>query len=708
MRAHALRTLLLVVGGSAAAASPALAEPQTAVPAAALEAVTIVGNRVSAMPGTVQVLDGDVLQASRVFTTSEALRKLPGVNVRDEEGFGLRPNIGIRGLNPTRSTKILLLEDGIPLTYGVYGDNASYYHPPVDRFERIEILKGPQVNLYGPQTIGGVINYITPAPTQALDGELMLAGGNRDYFTARGHLSRLGQRLDYQRKQADGARDNTRLATDDFNYKGLIQTGDHTLIARANYYRENSQVSYTGLTDAEYATYGQRYNPFDNDRFDAYRWGGSLTDLWRMGEARLSTHVYFANFSRDWWRQSSTTTDTQCGTAFRDARIAGAVVDPDACRSLQGRLRDYYNYGLEPRLQLPYAALGAQHQLQAGMRYHAELQRRLQINSTSPALRTGTLAENNRRNAEAFSAFVDDAMQWGRFSLTPGMRVEHVNYERDNRLNGSQGATSLSRGLWSLSSGWQATATTLLYAGAHRGFAPPRTEDILNNNGVAVDVAPEASLNLEAGVRHRPMRGAQLEATAFRNDFSNQIAVGSIAGGNVPLAQGETRYQGLELSGHGEFGRLWRGPHEPFVELAWTWLPVAEQRSALRRVDNGAPVAGSAPGRRLPYAPRHTLTGTLGYRYASRLEARLEAVYVGTQTADFSGTTTPDGTGLVGKLPGATVWNLAANWHLPTAPTLSVFVTAKNLFAHRYIADRTRGILPGTPQLFQGGMEYRF
>ena len=51
------------------------------------------------------------LEIARPFTTSEALRKAPAVNVRDEEGIGLRPNIGIRGLNPTRSTRVLLLDD---------------------------------------------------------------------------------------------------------------------------------------------------------------------------------------------------------------------------------------------------------------------------------------------------------------------------------------------------------------------------------------------------------------------------------------------------------------------------------------------------------------------------------------------------------------------------------------------------------------------
>jgi Fe(3+) dicitrate transport protein len=96
--------------------------------------------------GSIEIIGQETLENARVFNFSEALRKVSGVNIRDEEGFGLRPNIGIRGTNPTRSTKILLLEDGIPLAYAPYGDNASYYHPPIERFESVEVLKGRRTN----------------------------------------------------------------------------------------------------------------------------------------------------------------------------------------------------------------------------------------------------------------------------------------------------------------------------------------------------------------------------------------------------------------------------------------------------------------------------------------------------------------------------------------------------------------------------------
>ena len=158
--------------------------------------------------GSADVIGEEALTRSHVFTANEALRRVPGLQVRDEEGFGLRPNIGLRGLNPTRTTKITLLEDGLPLAYSPYGDNASYYHPPIDRFAALEVLKGAHSLFFGPQTIGGVINYLTPDAPTTPGGFVQLSAGSRSYFNAHLRAGGHGVLVDYTRKQGDGARDN--------------------------------------------------------------------------------------------------------------------------------------------------------------------------------------------------------------------------------------------------------------------------------------------------------------------------------------------------------------------------------------------------------------------------------------------------------------------------------------------------------------------
>lgn len=659
--------------------------------------VDVIGSpeRLEYIPGSAEIVDREALEQSRVFTVNEALRKVPGVHARDEEGFGLRPNIGMRGLNPTRSTKLTLLEDGIPLAYAPYGDNASYYHPQVDRYERIEVLKGVGSLLFGPQTVGGVVNYITPTPPRDFGGFVQGTLGNRDYRNAKVNVGGNGFLLDYGRKQGDGARDNMEHALDDLNLKYVAAIGDNqALTLRANHYREDSTITYSGLTQAEFDNQGARYNPFKNDKFEAQRTGLSATHEYDFGKGTtLLTNMYYSRFDRDWWRQSSNSTDTQCGGAFSAARLAGAAVDPDSCNSVQGRLRSYEQWGVEPRLKAAHG-MG---EFQAGIKAHYEEQDRKQKNGTSPAARDGTVVEDNLRKTDAYSVFVANRFDIGQMSITPILRYETINAERTNRLTGQTGSSSVSETMPGIGLTWNPSGTLTVFSSLHKGFAPPRVEDLIGNTGTVTDVDPEKSTNFELGLRSQLREGISVQAAYFRNDYDNLIAVGSIAGGSTPLSQGKALFEGLELgaqkdANHGVIGRL-----------AYTWLPTAEQTEAFRNVASGAVVG--VIGNRQPYAPEHTLTAAAGYA-AGSLCGEIEAQYVGEQFSDFANTSAPTADGQKGEIAAYTAWNAALNYRFDKA--ISGFVAVKNLTDKTYIVDRTRGIQVGMPRLVQAGVKYAF
>ena len=684
--------------------------------AVTLEAVTVVGagEKARKAGGSRVVLTAEQLEQSRVFTTPEALRKA-GLVVRDEEGLGLRPNIGIRGQNPTRSTKTLLLEDGIPLAYAPYGDNASYYHPPIERFSRIEVLKGAGQTLYGPQTLSGLVNYITPAPSETLTGGLSLAAGERHLRNVHGYISKDGMRLDVMTKHAEGSRANTESTLNDFSAKGVFNlSASQRLTLRASSYREDSRVSYTGITDAELANFGAEYNPFEHDTFDASRNGASATHEWNFAPgSSLRTSVYTAYFKRDWWRQASTTTDTQCGNAFRDARLRGDRVNPAACNSTQGRLRDYRTYGIEPRLTLASTLFSLPQETIAGVRLHGEKQERIQKNGTTSTARDGTVVESNRREARALAGYLHHTVRVGALSVTPGVRVEQVEYERLNRLPGGRGGeTDFSDVLPSFSLSYSLGEATTVFGGVHRAYAPPSVADLIDNNGgTVVALNAERGVNAEIGLRSSAVNGLKGELVVFRNSFSNQIAVGSIAGGNTPLAEGRTEFTGVELNGRADFAKLAGSAMSvsPFLELAWTYLPTAEARSPFRQVSNGAAVAGSAAGKRLPYAPEHQLTSTFGVERGG-VQARVEAVYIAEQFADFANTERApvNGNGQIGRIEDSLSFNATLNADVPGAKGLTAFVAAKNLTDEDDIVDRTRGIVVMQSRLVFGGVGYKF
>ena len=663
--------------------------------------------RLRRLPGSVDIVDRETLEKSHVMTTNEALRHVAGLHVRDEEGFGLRPNIGIRGVNPTRSTKVLLLEDGIPLTYAPYGDNASYYHPPIDRFERLEVLKGGAQIAYGPQTIGGAVNYLTPRPPAQPTGSLTLTGGNREYFNGHGSygatLGRTGLLFDYMRKQGDGARENLNFKLNDVNAKVVQAVGvSQTLTFRGNYYSEDSNVTYSGLRQDEYLA-NPRANPFRNDFFYVDRYGASTTHAFAIsGNAAMTTNVYWSSFRRHWWRQSSNSNERP-----NDASdpLCGGMANLSTTCGIQGRLREYYAWGVEPRITTHHRTFGVASETDFGVRVHFENQDRLQQNGDTPTARSGVLVESNVRTNAAYAGFVQNRFLLGGWTLTPGVRLEHVRYERTNRLTSASGETELTRVIPGIGVSYTTAERVTLFAGVHRGFAPPRTEDIISNTGGVIDLDPELSWNYEAGVRSSVRPGVGIDATFFRTDYENQIVPASLAGGiGATLTNGgQTLHQGLELRAQVDSAPLTGSAHDLYFRFAYTYLPIADfTGTRFSNIPGFATV--SVSGNRLPYAPEQMAVFGFGYSY-STFDARLEAVRTSDQFADDLNTVTPTADGQRGLLPGYTVWNAAANY---TVGRTTLFVTVKNLFDDLFIVDRTRGILPGSPRLVQAGVRLGF
>jgi Fe(3+) dicitrate transport protein len=380
-------------------------------------------------------------------------------------------------------------------------------------------------------------------------------------------------------------------------------------------------------------------------------------------------------------------------------------------------------------------------QADLGVRAHFEDQDRRQVNGDTPTSRTpgaaddvnSGLREDNDRENQAYSAFLQNRVFIGDWSFTPGFRVEHVRYQRTNRLpvdgnpNGVSGRTTLTEIIPGFGVTYSAGTVTTLFAGVHRGFAPPRTEDIISNTtGGVVELDAELSWNYEVGIRSRVHSGAQIEATLFRMDFANQIIPASLAGGSgaTLTSAGETLHQGFELAARLDGAALFSSNHNVYLRGAYTYLPTArfEGSRFVYVGTGGSDVVGkvyndqdatatrsqvSVTGNRLPYAPEHLFSATLGFAAPFGLDTRVEAVYVGPQFGDALNTsvTVPDGQ--QGPLGGYTIWNVALNYTVRPLRT-TVFVTAKNLFDKAYVVDRVRGIIPGSPRLVHAGFTQRF
>jgi Fe(3+) dicitrate transport protein len=710
--------LLLATVSTLLASASAVAQDQDAASGVLEPVVIVIGERIQLdkIPGSGTVLNGSLLAESHVFTVNEALRKVPGVFTRDEEGFGLRPNIGIRGLNPTRSTKVLLLEDGIPLAYAPYGDNSSYYHPPVERFERIEVLKGSSQILFGPHTVGAVINYITPPVPSDAESLLAASVGNEDFREVRGSygdmIGNTGFIAHGTYKETDGARENMNFRIYDLNLKVVQKlTERQALTFRSSYYDEDSQVPYSGLTLAEWQD-NPRQNPFANDNMDAYRWSMSATHRFEMNPATtFLTNVYYTYFNRDWWRQSSNSGQRPND---RSDPACGGMANLNTTCGNEGRVRQFWTAGVEPRVTVEHGLFGVDNVTEAGVRYHEEDQYRIQANGDGPNSRepgTGPNAgikEDSDRTVQAMSAFVQNRFDFGRWTVTPGLRFESVDYERIDNLLGTRGTNDVDELIPGLGATFEAVPGTVLFAGVHRGFAPPGVADVVTAQGGAVELDAELSWNYELGVRSMPVDGVSLEATLFRMDFENQIVPASVAGGSgaTLTSAGETLQQGFEFAGEVQSTAFVEWPVDAFARLSYTWLADAEYVGERFSSIPGFTTV-SVTGNRLPYAPEHLLAGTVGVRMPFGLSVELEGVYTSSAFTDDLNTVDIVANGQRGEISSYTVWNLTANYAMQ-ACDCKLFVTAKNVSDELYVADMSRGLIPGMPRLLQGGFEIRF
>jgi Fe(3+) dicitrate transport protein len=710
----AVSTLL----AAAAAGQPTLGTASTEADTELEPVIVVIGRKINleTIPGSGMVLDQALLAESHVFTVNEAMRKVPGVFARDEEGFGLRPNLGIRGLNPTRSSKLLMLEDGIPLAFAPYGDNASYYHPPVNRFERIEVLKGSSQILFGPQTLGGLVNYITPAVPGDLAGRMDATVGSEDYREFHGQLGdtvgRTGYLLNGTWKESDGTRENMHFEVGDLNLKVVQQLTDRqALTLRGSYYDEDSQVTYTGLTLAEWQD-DPRGNPFRNDHMYASRWGTSATHRFELDDdTTFLTNAYYTEYDRDWWRQASNS-----GQRPNDASdpACGGMANLDTTCGNEGRLRQYWTAGLEPRVNFNHTLFGVENLADAGIRYHQEHQYRVQANGDTPHARepgTGSNAgirEDSDRDVTAWSGFLQNRFDFGRWTVTPGLRYEHVDYVRVDHLIGTRGTASVDEWIPGIGATVEPIRGTTVFAGVHRGFSPPGVADIITPAGGSVNLDPEYSWNYEVGVRSDLRDGLYAEATLFRLDFENQIVPASVAGGSgaALTSAGQTLQQGFELAGNADSTGFVDWPVEVFGRLSWTWLPTAEFEG-LRYSSVAGFTSVVVTGNRLPYTPEQLFSGTIGVRAPFGLSVQLEGVYTSSAYTDDLNTVEVTPNGQRGEMPGYTIWNLSANLPLD-AWNVNLFLTVKNLTDELYVVDMSRGLVPGMPRLVQGGFSIGF
>ena len=138
-----------------------------------IELISIFGssNQLETATGSAVIIDGTQLDLYEFDDIHRVLQSVPGVYIREEDGYGLRPNIGLRGATSERSSKIAIMEDGVLIAPAPYAAPAAYYFPMMSRMSKVEVFKGPSAIKYGPNTVGGANNMVSRGITENTSSE---------------------------------------------------------------------------------------------------------------------------------------------------------------------------------------------------------------------------------------------------------------------------------------------------------------------------------------------------------------------------------------------------------------------------------------------------------------------------------------------------------------------------------------------------------
>lgn len=715
-----------------------------------LETIVVTASKADTLDigGSVQRLDTADLETFSYNDVNRILRQVPGVYLQEEDGFGLRPNIGIRGSGTDRSARIAVMEDGVLIAPAPYAAPAAYYFPRVARMAGAEVAKGPAAIKYGPMTVGGALNlFSTPIPdvdAGTVAGKAELLAGNHDGQRAHGWVggwTPLGGGLEigalaeglYEHsggfKKLDIGGDTGFEITDWTVKLGLRSTdGRHALEFKYQNYDETSNETYLGLTLADFAASPyRRYNGSQVDQMNAKHKTYQLSHRFEISPSvNLTTVAYRTDTARAWYKLNDVRNTANTGWVSISSVLENPDANPLQMADLIGadgftgragalRVRNnnrvYQATGVQSVLTAGFSTGGITHTLELSARYHEDEEDRFQqddryqmVDGRMVLTSAGAPGSQDNRlgEAKAWAFFIRDTIEAGPLTLVPGLRYETIDLKQtrwattdpDRGTPTGIAKSSVDVFIPGLSATWRVADDVRIVAGAHRGFASP---------GPGSTVDPETSWNYEAGLK-LGSDGWRAEIIGFFNDYSNLLGTCTAStGGNCTIGDqfegGKVDVKGIELSAGRTLGSIGADGFEVPVSFAYTYTDAEFKTSFASGYEPWGTVTA---GDQLPYIPRHQMTVNAGLvTKGARLNATLNWVGKARATAGRGPIVASD------RIDDRVLVDLSAEVDL--LANVSLFGTVQNLFDVTYNAGFSpAGARPGAPRLVLGGVRARF
>ena len=657
-----------------------------------LPTIQVIGSQedsISKIPGAAVIVSQEQIQQFTPSSTEEILKRVSGVYVKPEEESAIVANIGMRGIS-SADYKTLILEDGVPVAAGLFVGNGRYYNPRIQRMDSIEVLKGSSALRYGPMNIGGVVNYRTKQPK---DGALVdLSIGSWDTYKTTVELggssptkdSNVGAILSWAK--SDGFMDKG-YEMKDAVIKAGTAIGDNQWVGvKFTHYENDANISYRGQFLGEYHAKKQN-NPAPDDWFLTERNSFDINHRWDINpDTELQTLLYWSEMNRDYWRYGVNATASQA---------AGRWIYTD---NVSGNNRAFERIGAETRLIAKNTIFNIPGEAEIGLRLMNEKMDDVTINAKRATPRSGTTAKDTKDSAKSVALYAQNRFDISdQLSVTPGVRVERYEQQRDDKQKNETVKTSNTEVMPGLGVTYQFIPAVQLYASVYKAFSPALNGDSLSGMKDQ-KLEAETAVSWELGLRGQ-QDAVRYELTAFRMDFDNQIIPANSNSDFQSTNGGKTYNQGLEGAVSLEF----ENGFDVFANL--TWIANAEFKGD-RYNKNGS--LKSKDGDRVPYTPEWVANLGVGYTYAG-LRSQLSANYTGSQFTDELNTKpiVENTSGFfTGKIDAYTTVDLTTRYTLNDQ--VEFYGAVKNLEDKRYIASLRQGIYVGPERSFEAGVRYRF
>lgn len=711
-----------------------------------VEEVTILGSQEAArkIPGSAHFIGEEQLRQFAYSDVQRIVREVPGVSLQIEDGYGLRPNIGIRGVATERSGRITLLEDNVLIAPAPYSAPSAYYFPTMGRIAAVEVVKGPAAITQGPYTIGGALNMVsTPIPMETEGNLLTEVGEDSTYRVHAKYGGRsdngFGFLLEAHQWQSDGfqtidrSSNNTGLDVSDFTAKlSYAPNGSpHAVELKLQLANQDSNQSYLGLTDADFAGDAmRRYGLSELDNIETEHEQVILRYNYDVSaNFSLSATAYNNTHYRNWFKtegidlQGSASEADYSRTSWANvinAVNAGTAIDGVSAEQLQGILdgsvdtpagslqlrsnnRDYFSRGIQFGGSWDGDFGGAMHSLRFGLRLHEDEEDRFQRNDaysqTNGKIALDYLgsaggAGNRVQSAQALAFYVHDEISVGNWTLSPGLRYEDIDQDRVRYTGGAarnfRDSRKNSTQVWlpGLGVSYQLTANWSLLGGAHKGFTAPT-----NSPGVDEEVA----INYELGARFQD-GSLSAEVIGFLSDYDNLLGqctassgsdcvIGDAFNGDAATVAGLEALLSADLSPNSAY----RLP----LTLSYTRID-GEFDTAIADTDFFGTVEAGDP---LPYLPENQLRVALGVeagRWATYLSANyVDDVCVRASCEEFE------------RTDDSLTIDVSASYQLSAA--LNLFARAENLTnTHDIMGRQPYGARPNKERTLSAGLRFDF